>query len=226
MLVKDRMTPDPITVQPETTHKQASELMKEHAVHHLPVIDRQGRLAGIVVEQDLLAAQPSPATTLSIYEIHGLLSRLQIKQIMAHPVYTTTPECPLEEAARLMLDQGVGCLPVMEDDRIVGIITDTDIFESLVELLGGGEAGARFTLQVADKPGVLAKVAQTVTDAGGNVISLTTWHSCDGQAYVTIKERGANFDLLKAALDALDAEVVDVRQQPDCTPKQYGQGLP
>jgi acetoin utilization protein AcuB len=222
MLVKDYMTPDPITVQPETTHKQASELMKEHDVHHLPVADKQGRLVGIVVEEDLLAAQPSPATTLSIYEIHGLLSRLQIKQIMAHPVYTTTPECPLEEAARLMIDQGVGCLPVMADDKIIGIITDTDIFQSLVALLGGGEAGARFTLQVADKPGVLARIAQTVADAGGNVISLTTWHSSDGKAYITIKERGANFEQLRPALNALDAEVVDVRQRPGCTQKQYG----
>jgi acetoin utilization protein AcuB len=222
MLVKDRMTPNPITIQPETTHKQASELMREHHIHHLPVVDRQGRLVGIVVEEDLLAAQPSPATTLSIYEIHSLLSKLQIRQIMSHPVHTTTPECPLEEAARLMLDQGIGCLPVMAADQMVGIITDTDIFESLVALLGGGGAGARFTLQVADKPGVLAKVAQTVASAGGNVISVITWHSREGQTYISIKEQGANFEQLKPALDALDAEVVEVRERPDCSQKQYG----
>lgn len=222
MLVKDRMTPNPITIQPETTHKQASELMKEHNVHHLPVVDKQGRLVGIVVEEDLLAAQPSPATTLSIYEIHGLLSRLQVKQIMAHPVYTTTPDCPLEEAARLMLDQGTGCLPVMQEDKIIGIITDTDIFKSLVALLGGGEDGARFTLQVADKPGVLAKVAQKVAEAGGNVVSVTAWYSSDNKAHITIKERGANFEQLKPALEALEAEVVDMRKHPDCTQKQYG----
>lgn len=220
MLVKDRMTLNPITVQPETTHKQASELMKENAIHHLPVVDKQGRLAGIVVEQDLLAAQPSPATSLSIYEIHSLLSKLQIKQIMSHPVYTTTPDCPLEEAARLMLDQGIGCLPVMDNDVMIGIITDTDIFESLVTLLGGGEGGARFTLEVPDEPGVLAKIGQTVANAGGNVISVTNWHS-EGKAYITIKERGANFEQLRAALGALDARVVDVREYPNCTQKQY-----
>ena len=102
MLVQDRMTANPITVSPETTHKQAAEVLREHDIHHLPVVDNHGKLVGIVVEEDLLAAQPSPATTLSIYEIHGLLSRLKLKDIMTHPVHTTTPDCPLEEAARLM----------------------------------------------------------------------------------------------------------------------------
>jgi acetoin utilization protein AcuB len=222
MLVKDRMTPNPITVQPETTHKQASELMKEHHIHHLPVVDKQGRVVGLVVEADLLAAQPSPATSLSIYEIHGLLSKLQVKQIMSHPVHTTTLECPLEEAARLMLDQSVGCLPVMDNTQIVGIITDTDIFEALVMLLGGGEAGARFTVGVPNKPGVLAKIAQTVANVGGNVISVITWHSREGETYISIKERGADFTQLKPALDALDVEIVDVREHPECNQKKYG----
>jgi len=223
MLVKDYMTSNPITVLPETTHRQANDLMREHSIHHLPVVDKQGRLVGIVVEEDMLAAQPSPATTLSIYEIHGLLSKLQIKQIMSHPVFTTAPDCPLEEAARLMLDKNIGCLPVVENDRVVGIVTDTDVFESLVKLLGGGESGARFTLHLADRPGVLAKVAQTVTNAGGNIISLTTWHGQnDGKAYITIKEQGADFSQLKPALEALDAEVVDMRQHPSGAQQQYG----
>lgn len=223
MLVKDYMTSNPITILPETTHRQANDLMREHFIHHLPVVDKQGRLVGILVEKDMLAAQPSPATSLSIYEIHGLLSKLQIKQIMSHPVFTTTPDCPLEEAARLMLDKNIGCLPVMESDRVVGIVTDTDVFESLVKLLGGGESGARFTLHLADKPGVLAKVAQTVANAGGNIISITTWHDQnDGKAYITIKEQGADFAQLKPALEALDAEVVDMRQYPSSTQQQYG----
>jgi acetoin utilization protein AcuB len=223
MLVKDYMIPNPITMLPETTHRQANDLMREHNIHHVPVVDKQGKLVGIVAEEDLLAAQPSPATTLSIYEIHGLLSKLQIKQIMSHPVFTTTPDCPLEEAARLMLDKGIGCLPVVENGRVVGIITDTSIFESLVKLMGGGEAGARFTFHMANKPGMLAKVAQIVADVGGNIISVTTWRSqVDGKAYITIKEQGADFAQLKSALDALDAEIVDVRQNPSSPEQQYG----
>jgi acetoin utilization protein AcuB len=216
MLVKDRMTPNPLTITPETTHKQATELIREHNIHHLPVVDKQGRLVGIVIEQDLLAAQPSPATTLSIYEIHGLLSKLEVKQIMSHPVYTTTQDCPLEEAARLMLSKGIGSLPVLEDGKVVGIITDTDIFDSLVTLLGGGEEGARFTLLVPDKPGILAQIAQTVANAGGNIISATCWRSKqDGKAYITIKEQGAKFDTLKQTLPLIeDTTLVRIQEKP------------
>lgn len=217
MLVKDHMAQNPITATPETTHKQAAELMREHGIHHLPVVDRDGKLVGIVAEEDLLAAQPSPATTLSIYEIHGLLSKLQIKEIMSRPVETTTPDCPLEEAARLMLSKDVGCLPVMQGNALVGIITDTDIFEALVTLLGGGREGARFTLHLPDKPGMLAQVAQTVAEAGGNIVSVTSWHSKeDGKAYITIKEQGASYITLKAMLEALqEVEVIDLREKPN-----------
>lgn len=223
MLVRDRMSKNPITIAPETTHKQATEIMREHHIHHLPVVDKNGNLVGIVVEEDLLSAQPSPATTLSIYEIHGLLSKLQIRQIMGHPVQTVTPDCPLEEAARLMLKHDIGCLPVMEEQKIVGIITDTDIFQSLVSLLGVAEEGARFTLRLADEPGMLAKVSQAVTDAGGDIISLITWHGKDsGDNYITIKERGANFHKLEKGLRAVDVEVVNVIEKPACQERQYG----
>ena len=222
MLVRDRMTPNPITAQPETTHKQAAELMREHDFHHLPVVDKRGRLVGIIVEDDLFAAQPSSATTLSIYEIHSLLSKLELKEIMRRPVYTVTGECSLEEAAGLMLKHDIGCLPVMEADRVVGIITDTDIFQAFVDLLGGDKEGGRFTLRLADKPGVLAGVAQAVANAGGNIVAVTAWQrTTDGQVLMTIKEQGADFPQLRAALDAIDAEVIDVRETPICSPAQY-----
>jgi acetoin utilization protein AcuB len=223
MLVKDRMTLNPVTAQPDTTHKQAAELMREHNVHHLPIIDKNGKLIGIVVEADLLSAQPSQATTLSIYEIHSLLSKLQLKQIMQHPVRTVTPDCPLEEAARFMLSEHIGCLPVTDNGELVGIITDTDIFQTFVAILGGGDEGARFTLRLADKPGILAKVAQAVADAGGNIISVTTWHGRDdGAAYLTIKERGANFTQLAQALNNLDTTLVEMRERPSCQNQTYG----
>jgi acetoin utilization protein AcuB len=225
MLVKDRMTSNPLTATPETTHKQAAELIREHKIHHLPIIDKQGKLVGIVVEEDLLAAQPSPATTLSIYEIHGLLSKLELKQIMHHPVWTTTQDCPLEEAARLMLREGIGCLPVMKDDKVIGIISDTDIFDALVNLSGGGVEGGRFTLEVPDKPGILAQVAKVVAEAGGNIISATTWSSktAGEQPHITIKEQGANFETLKQALSKIpEVKVVDLREKPANVEQKYG----
>jgi acetoin utilization protein AcuB len=121
-----------------------------------------------------------------------------------------------------MLEKGIGSLPVMENDKLVGIITDTDIFKALSMLLGGGVTGARFTLHLPDKPGVLAKVAQIVADAGGNIVSVTAWDSSiDGRAYITIKEQGADFAQLKSALDASDFELVEVRKQSACIQKQY-----
>jgi acetoin utilization protein AcuB len=223
MLVKDQMTPDPITAHPDTTHKEAVSIFREHNIDHLPIVDKRGRLVGIIVEDDLFAAQPTPATTLSIYEIHSLLSKLQIKEIMRHPVHTVSGNCTLEEAASLMLQHDIGCLPVMENDRVVGIITDTDIFRAFVDLLGGAEEGARFTLRVPDEPGTLAKIAQAVADAGGNIVSVTPWDKGDrAHAFITIKEQGANFEVLRRTLDAMAAEVVDVREKPLCEPKQYG----
>lgn len=221
MLVKDMMTPNPITATPDTTHKQASDLMREHHIHHLPIVDRHGKLAGIIVESDLFQAQPTPATTLSIYEIHSLLSSLKLKQIMRRPVYTTGPDCPLEEAARLMHQHNIGCLPVLDGDALVGIVTDTDIFKTLVTLLGGGEQGARFTVEVEDRPGSLAQVAQAIADLGGDIISAITWHQ-GSKSYVTIKERGADFAQLSAALERLPARVVNLLEHPQCGDEPMG----
>lgn len=223
MLVRDRMSVNTVTARPETTHKQAVELMRENNIHHLPIVDKNGRLVGIVVEEDLFHAQPTPATTLSIYEIHSLLSRLQLKEIMRHPVHSVAPDCPLEEAARMMIEEDIGCLPVVDRDEIVGIITDTDIYQTFVGLLGGGREGARFTLHVADRPGTLAQVAQAVADAGGNIVSVVTWQNrFDGLTYLTIKENGADYQQLQQALAALNVELVDLREHTACKPQQYG----
>ncbi|HEX3050230.1 MAG TPA: CBS domain-containing protein [Aggregatilineaceae bacterium] len=214
MLVKDVMSLNPVTVVLETTHKQASELMREHSIHHLPVLDKNGVVIGIVVEEDLLKAQPSSATTLSIYEIHSLLSKLQIKELMVAPAITVHPDYPLEEAAAVMLKHDIGCLPVIDgQNKLVGIITDTDIFRALTRLLGGGKEGARFTLRVPDQPGILAQVAQAVANAGGNIISATTWFDKEGRGYISIKEHGATFDQLKKGLGGVQAELVDLREK-------------
>jgi acetoin utilization protein AcuB len=221
MLVRDMMTRNPITATPETTHKQATELMREHHIHHLPIVDRRGKLVGILVESDLYQAQPSPATTLSIYEIHSLLSSLKLQEIMRSPVITTRPDCPLEEAARLMQTHKIGCLPVLDGEELVGIVTDTDIFKTLVVLLGGGEEGARITLEVEDRPGILARTAQAIADVGGNIISTIAWHQGD-KSYITIKERGADFAKLSAALEGLPVRVVNLLERPACNEESSG----
>lgn len=130
--VRDWMTPNPITIVPKTTLPDAHKLMTESNIRRLPVVDR-GRLVGIVTLGDVREAQPSDATSLSIYELHYLLSKLTVDQIMTREPLTIAPEATIREAARLMLDHKIGGLPVMAQERLVGIITESDIFRVLAQ---------------------------------------------------------------------------------------------
>ncbi len=174
MLVGERMTKRPITVTEETSLPEALELMRKEKIRRLPVLDKHGKLVGIVTELDLLRASPSPATTLSIYEMPYLLSRVKMREIMTRDVITVTEDTPIEEAARIMADRKIGGLPVMRDDKLVGIITETDIFKVMLELFGARQSGIRITLSVPDEKGVLARVTGKIAEIGGNIISLGT----------------------------------------------------
>lgn len=132
--VRDWMTPNPITIVPKTTLPDAHQLMKDSKIRRLPVVDN-GRLVGIVTLGDVREAQPSDATTLSIYELNYLLSKLTIDKIMTRKPLTIRADATIQEAARIMLDHKIGGLPVMEGDRIVGIITESDIFRVLAQEL-------------------------------------------------------------------------------------------
>jgi len=132
-LVRDWMTPDPVTIGPKTTVPEAHKLMKEHDFRRLPVVDDHGRLIGIVTLSDLREAGPSPATSLSIFELNYLLAQLTIDKIMTRDVVTVSPDATIRDAANLMLKHEVGALPVMEDDKLIGIITESDIFRVIVQ---------------------------------------------------------------------------------------------
>src|SRR5512136_1057958 len=136
MLVGERMTRNPVTVSEDANIDDALHLMRERKVRRLPVLDGSGKMVGIVSDRDLLHAAPSPATSLSVYEMHYLLAKLTVKRVMSSPVITVTPSMPIEEAACIMVDRKIGGLPVVEDGALVGIITETDIFKLLTELLG------------------------------------------------------------------------------------------
>lgn len=132
-LVRDWMTPDPVTIGPKTTVPEAHKLMKEHDFRRLPVVNDHGRLIGIVTLSDLREAGPSPATSLSIFELNYLLAQLTIDKIMTRDVVTVSPDATIRDAANLMLKHEVGALPVMEDDKLIGIITESDIFRVIVQ---------------------------------------------------------------------------------------------
>lgn len=211
MLVQDQMTSDPVTIAPETAFSDAFRLMKEKKFRRLPVVDQHGKLVGIVVEKDLLRASPSSASTLSIFEISHLLSELLIEQVMSQPVITAPPELPLEEAACLMVEKKVGCLPVVRDDQLIGIITETDIFEALVEVLGGGHPSIRLTVRMSDRPGQLARLAGLVAKEGANIYAVGTFRSrCPDCVAITMRLENISCEKVLELMKAEGFEVLNL----------------
>jgi acetoin utilization protein AcuB len=213
MLVGEVMTANPVTIRADDGIDEGLHLMRERRVRRLPVIDASGRMVGIVSDKDLLHAAPSPATSLSVHELHYLLAKLKIKQVMSSPVITVTPDTPVEEAARIMADNKIGGLPVLDESgRLAGIITETDIFKVLLLLLGARERGTRVTLAVKEGKGVLARLTRAISDAGGNIVSLATYSGpSEGERLITVKVNAVEPEALKEALASLDARVVDFR---------------
>jgi acetoin utilization protein AcuB len=207
------MSRHPITVKPKTPVDAALKRMREEKVRRFPVVDDDGRLVGMVSEKDLLYASPSPATSLSIYELHYLYSRITVDQVMARDIISVQESDPLEEAARIMVDNKVGGLPVMRDDRLVGIITETDIFKTFMEMLGARDAGMRLTLLCRNQKGEIAALAGAVAGMGGNIVSLGTfWGEDASNAIITMKVADLGKDELLERIKPLVLEVIDVRE--------------
>jgi len=211
MLVGERMSRPIITVTPETTINDALHLMRTERIRRTPVVSH-GKLVGIVSMKDLLNASPSQATTLSVWELNYLLSKLTIEHIMTRDVVTVTEDTPIEEAARVMVDRRVGGLPVVRGGEVVGIITETDLFKIFLELMGARDAGVRCEVRVLDEPGQLARLTQTLASAGGNIIALGTFAGeSPGHSTVTFKVAGLTPDEVRAQITPVVERVVDIR---------------
>ncbi len=213
MKVGQRMTRNPITITPDVTVPEAQAIMRREKVQRLPVLDNNGRLVGIVTSLDLIHASPSPATSLDIYEMHYLLSKLKVEKIMTRQVITVTEDLPIEEAARIMVDNKISGLPVMRGDILVGIITETDLFKLFIELFGARHKGIRLTLLLPEKKGELAKVSNAITECGGNIVSFAIFEGEDPtNGYCTLKVTGVEKATLLEAVTPLVEKVVDVRE--------------
>ncbi|MFH1634381.1 MAG: CBS domain-containing protein [Chloroflexota bacterium] len=213
MKVKNRMTHNPIVASPKTTYNEALRLMKENAIKHLPIVDKGDKLVGIVTHSDMLRVEPSPATTLNVYEIVSLLDKMSLDKVMQHPVLTVEESCGIANAAKFMLEHEIGCLPVMRDDKVIGIITDTDIFKTFIEVTGGGQAGSRIEVKVPDQKGLLAPLAQAFSNAGSYIVSVVITYDETGDfAYVNLKERGGSEDAIRDELEKLGVvEIIEFR---------------
>ena len=198
MLIIERMTPNPVTITRETTVRQALEIVGKRKLRHLPVLDNSEVLVGIVSEKDLLRANCEDS----------------IETVMTTEVITVTEYTALEEAARIMADKKISSLPVMRGSRLVGIITETDLFKVFLELLGAREEGVRLTMLIPEEKGMLASLTGEIASMGGNILALGTFMGEDPtNRMVTAKVADVPSEKLVAIMEALGMEILDVREE-------------
>ena len=213
MFVERRMSHPAITIEPDVPIHDALNLMRKEGIRRLPVINDRGRMVGIISERDILHAEPSDATSLSVWELNYLLSRITVSDVMTRDVVSVLVDTPIEEAARIMADSKIGGLPVMRGDDLAGIITETDLFKVFLELLGAREAGVRITALVRDVPGELAKLTAAVSAINGNIVAMVQFlGETPENRLITLKVEGVSKVDLEAALKGIPLELVDVRQ--------------
>lgn len=211
MLVGKRMSHPVITIPPEMPVVDALNLMKRERIRRTPVI-RDGKLVGIVSDKDLLNASPSPATSLSVWEMNYLLTKITVKEVMTKKVLTVTEDTPIEEAARIMADNKIGGLPVVQDENVVGIITETDLFKIFLELMGAREIGVRVTALMHEERGQLAKLTQVIANAKGNFVAFGQFSGEDSSnRLITFKVAGIEQEELKKLVDPLVEKLIDIR---------------
>jgi len=209
VFVRDIMTPSPITIDHSTPVLEAIDIMKRHRIRQLPVT-RQGQLVGLVTERELLTVSPSPATTLSIFELNYLLSKMKVSEAMVKNPVTVSPDTTVEQAALIMRDQKIGSLLVTEKGQLVGIITQTDIFEALLRFFGLRRPGTRIVIETGDRIGLLAEILQVVKEHRIDVIGIACLNKDDHRVQIVLRLSTAEPAPLIADLNQRGYPVVHV----------------
>ena len=205
MLVRDWMTQDPVTITDETSMMKAIHIMKERRFRRLPVI-HQGKLVGMVTDRDLKEASPSKATTLDVHELYYLLAELQIKEIMTKNPLSVSPDDTVEHAAQLMLEHTISGLPVVDaEGKLLGILTQTDVFRAFMHISGISQGGVQYALRLEDKPGLIKEVVDLLRDKGARFVSLLTSYTSPREGFRDIYLRVKN--LTPEAAQAAKAEL-------------------
>ncbi|MCL2102887.1 MAG: CBS domain-containing protein [Syntrophorhabdaceae bacterium] len=201
MIVANRMKSAPVWIDEEESMKKAMDLLKEHEIRHLPVLKDEQKLVGILSERDIKQASPSSATALEIREIFYLLDKIKVRQIMTRRPYTVSSMTPIEEAALIIREKKIGCLPVVDNGKLVGIITETDILDAFIEGMGVNGPGYRMELVLPNLPGKLLELLKLLKDFDANVVSLATAPHVDPSMIINIiRIEAKNYKVLKAAI--------------------------
>lgn len=211
MNVGRRMSHPVITVQPETPIVKAHEIMSKEKIHRAPVV-KNGKLVGMITVNDILKAYPSSATSLAVWEITSLLAKITVKEVMIKDVRTVDEDTPIEEAARIMADNKISALPVMRNSELVGIITETDLFRIMLEMLGARHPGVSITVLMPYQPGQIAKLTQAIFEKGGNITALSTFEGDTSSNFLmTVKVEGIEQEDLRALVEPLVIKLLDIK---------------
>lgn len=190
MPVQNWMTTDVVSVGPDTSLLKVGKLMKDHHIRRIPVVDENGQVVGIISDRDVRDASPSKATTLDMYEMHYLLAELKAKNIMTAKPITVKPTDTVEQAALIMLDNKVSGLPVVDDSgKIVGIISDHDVFKALVDITGARMGGLQFAIELPDQPGTARPLFDLLRAHNARLLSVLTVSNADGNRQLFIRVR-------------------------------------
>ncbi|MFZ5945017.1 MAG: CBS domain-containing protein [Bacillota bacterium] len=183
MLVKEIMTLNPVTINKDATIADALDIMRTNKFRRLPVVEGE-KIIGIVTDRDLREVSPSPATTLSVFELNYLLAKTKLSQILPKkPVVTISPDALVEEAALVMRDNKIGGIPVLENNKLVGIVTETDVFGAFITIMGLRRSGTRITIELQeDKPGIINDITSVIKMYEGNITHLSS-HESEGNTH-------------------------------------------
>lgn len=200
MLVRNWMTTDVLTISPDTSLLKLTKLMRDHDVRRLPVVDKGGRLIGIISDRDVRDASPSKATTLDMYEMHYLLAEIRASTIMTPNPYTVKPEDTVEMAAMLMLDHKIGGLPVVEDGKLIGIISELDVFKALVNITGVREESFQIGFAIANRHGAMKPIFDLVRKRGARILSVLSNNNDEGERHIFLRLRRLETEAQEDAL--------------------------
>lgn len=207
MFVKNKMTTNPFTIAPDLTIPDAHEIMSRGSVKRLPVV-KDGRLVGVVSKEDIAQASPSKATSFSVGELTYLLARTKISGIMNKNVITIAPDALLEEAAILMRSNDISFLPVVDGEKLVGVITKSDIFDAFISLLGFREPGTRLTIEVEDIPGIMASIGGIFAESGANISHVAVYTGASGKSAVVIGTRTLNTEEIEKSIESKGFKII------------------
>ena len=212
MIVKDFMTKNPIYTNPKELISNVKSMMDREQITKVPVLDETGKLIGVITKTDLKKKMPSNATTLDIYELSYLLSKMTVEKVMKKNPITIQKNATIEEAAKLMAEKGISSLIIMDGDVLAGILTKSDLFRALVDMFGFRYDGVRASVEVSDNAGELAKISTAIAEKNGKIVSVITADGSDvSKRIITLKIIGIQKEQVESILKSLDADIKDLR---------------